>query len=125
MNRTGLIIALAIAAVVGLLFGLFPQLDLDVAAPFHDISTPADMLSAWHLYPPVMAARDIGLWIGTIVLVAPAVVALIVKLILPRRKMLITGRADRVPDRDDGARRRASWSMSRSRIIGAGRGRST
>ena len=39
-----------------------------------------------------MLARDIGLWVGT-VLVAPAVVALLIKLILPRRKLLLSGRA--------------------------------
>jgi hypothetical protein len=35
MNRTGLIIALTIAAVTGLAFGLYPQLDLMASAPFH------------------------------------------------------------------------------------------
>jgi len=28
MNRTGLLIALAVAAVVGVVFGLYPELDL-------------------------------------------------------------------------------------------------
>src|SRR5882672_9617855 len=36
MNRTGLLIALAVAVVVGLLFGLWPELDLKLAAPFFD-----------------------------------------------------------------------------------------
>src|SRR5262249_26457225 len=35
---------------------------------------------------------NIGLWIGT-VLVAPAVAALVIKLIFPRRKLLMSGRA--------------------------------
>ena len=35
MNRTGLIITLAIAAVVGLVFGLYPQLDIAIARPFY------------------------------------------------------------------------------------------
>ena len=35
MNRTGLLIALAIAAVAGLVFGLYPGLDLEVARYFH------------------------------------------------------------------------------------------
>jgi membrane-associated phospholipid phosphatase len=47
---------------------------------------------ALRIYPPLMKARDIGLWVGTI-LVAPAVASLIVKLLLPRRRMLISGRA--------------------------------
>ena len=91
MNRTGLIVALTIAAVVGLLFGLFPQLDLMIAAPFHNISHNGYVFGL-HLYPPVMAARDIGLWIGTIVVIA-AIVALAIKLILPRHKLLIPARA--------------------------------
>jgi lipid A 4'-phosphatase len=91
MNRTGLFVALAIAVVVGLLFGFFPQLDLMIAAPFHNISHNGYVFGL-HLYPPVMTARDVGLWIGTIVMTA-VLVALIVKLILPRRKLLIPARA--------------------------------
>ncbi len=34
MNRTGLLIALGIAAVTGLLFGFYPDLDLRVARYF-------------------------------------------------------------------------------------------
>ena len=92
MNRTGLLIALAIAAVAGLVFGLYPGLDLEVARYFHGFADRSHNMFALRLYPPLMKARDIGLWIGTI-LVAPAVCALIVKLLLPRRKMLISGRA--------------------------------
>jgi membrane-associated PAP2 superfamily phosphatase len=47
---------------------------------------------AFRIYPPVMMARNLGLWVGT-VLVIPAVLALLVKLILPRRKLFIPGRA--------------------------------
>ena len=36
MNRTGLAIALAIGVTVGLIFGIWPQLDLELAAPFFD-----------------------------------------------------------------------------------------
>ncbi|MFY9685293.1 MAG: phosphatase PAP2 family protein [Pseudolabrys sp.] len=92
MNRTGLLIALAIAAVAGLIFGLYPDVDLDVAQYFHAFEDPNQNMFALRLYPPLMRARDIGLWIGAI-LVAPAAGALIVKLILPRRKMLMSGRA--------------------------------
>lgn len=92
MNRTGLIVALAIAAVAGALFGIFPGLDLAVAGYFHGFVDGANNTFALRLYPPVMLARDAGLWVGTI-LVAPAVIAVVVKLILPRRKMLIPGRA--------------------------------
>ena len=34
MNRTGLVIALAVAAVVGVIFGLRPDLDLKLAVAF-------------------------------------------------------------------------------------------
>lgn len=92
MNRTGLVIALAIAVVTGVTFGLFPSLDLDVARYFQAFDDGHRNMFAWRLYWPLLRARDTGLWIGT-VLVAPAVGALIVKLLLPRRKMLIAGRA--------------------------------
>ena len=36
MNRSGLYIALALALVVGLLFGIYPELDLQLAALFYD-----------------------------------------------------------------------------------------
>ena len=92
MNRTGLIVALAIAAVAGLAFGLFPQLDLAVAGYFYQFSDSAHNMFRIRVYPPAMLARDVGLWVGT-VLIAPAVAALVVKLILPRRKLMVSGRA--------------------------------
>ncbi len=91
MNRTGLIVALAIAVVVGVAFGLYPQLDLMIAAPFHAITRGGNTFGL-HLYPPLMLARDIGLWVET-VLILPVVAALVIKLILPRRRLLISGRA--------------------------------
>ena len=36
MNRTGLLVALALALVVGLLFGIYPELDLKFASWFYD-----------------------------------------------------------------------------------------
>ena len=36
MSRTGLVISLAIAAVVGLIFGIWPDLDLKLAGLFFD-----------------------------------------------------------------------------------------
>ena len=39
MNRTGLFIALALALVIGLLFGIYPELDLKLAALFYDPAT--------------------------------------------------------------------------------------
>lgn len=92
MNRTGLIVALSIAAVVGLAFGLRPELDLAVARHFFNVIDAANNHFAWRVYPSAMLARDIGLWVGT-VLIAPAIGALLLKLILPRRRLLISGRA--------------------------------
>jgi lipid A 4'-phosphatase len=92
MNRTGLIVALAIAVIAGLLFGLFPGLDLLVAAHFHGYVDASHNTFAWRIYPPLMMARNAGLWVG-FVLVAPAIAAVIIKLIQPRRKTLVSGRA--------------------------------
>ncbi len=91
MNRTGLIIALVIAAITGLTFGFYPKLDLMISAPFYAMTSDGNNFAA-RIYPPLMLARDAGLWAGTL-LVTPAVVALLVKLILPRRKLLVSGRA--------------------------------
>src|SRR5512135_20463 len=92
MDRTGLIVALAIAVVAGLTFGLFPDLDLRVARHFYGYVDASHNVFAWRIYQPLMAARNVGLWTATI-LVAPAVAALVVKLIVPRHKMFISGRA--------------------------------
>jgi membrane-associated PAP2 superfamily phosphatase len=78
--------------VTGLLFGLYPQLDLAVARHFHDYIDPSHNAFAWRISSPLMLARNIGLWVGT-VLIAPSVAALIVKLIMPQRKMFVSGRA--------------------------------
>src|ERR1700731_1923739 len=48
MNRTGLLIALAVAVVVGLVFGIWPDLDLDLAALFFD----ADRGGFWRAFDP-------------------------------------------------------------------------
>ena len=90
MNRTGLIVALAIVA--GVVFGLYPELDLRVAQHYHDYIDKSRNAFAWRIYPPMMRARDISLWVTT-VLVLPAVVALVIKILLPRRKLLVSGRA--------------------------------
>lgn len=92
MNRTGLIVALAVAIVTGVAFGVYPDLDLRVARHFYAVEDTSHNMFAFRIYPPVMMARNLGLWVGT-VLVIPAVLALLVKLILPRRKLFIPGRA--------------------------------
>ncbi|MGB9041434.1 MAG: PAP2 family protein, partial [Pseudolabrys sp.] len=92
MNRTGLIIALTIAVVAGVAFGFYPELDLSIARYFYAFEDANHNMFAFRIYPPLMLARDVGLWIGA-VLVAPAVIALVIKLIRPQRKLLISGRA--------------------------------
>ena len=91
MNRTGLFIALAIAVVVGLVFGLYPQLDVMISAPFHDVSVNGSAFGT-RIYTPLLLARDIGLWISTAIIV-PVVAALVIKLLFPRRELLVSGRA--------------------------------
>jgi len=89
MNRTGLAIALAVAALVGIVFAVYPQFDIELAALFYNPAThtfSADR-SAWMSH-----ARDAASWLITL-LVAPAFLAILGKLILPRRRMLIAGRA--------------------------------
>lgn len=92
MNRTGLMLALIVAAVAGVVLGFYPELDLRVAQHFHDYIDKSRNAFAWRIYPPMMRARDISLWVTT-VLVLPAVVALVIKILLPRRKLLVSGRA--------------------------------
>ena len=46
MNRTGLVIALGLSLVIGLLFGIFPELDLKLAALFYDAASKSFPLKA-------------------------------------------------------------------------------
>ena len=89
MNRTGLFIALGLSLVIGLLFGIFPELDLKLAALFYDAATKSfplkqDWLAAF--------ARDAAMWVAW-ALALPALVAIVAKLVRPDRPMLIPGRA--------------------------------
>ena len=89
MHRTGLTIALAIAATVGLVFAIWPQLDLDIAALFFD----AHHGGFWRSYDPVyLFARDASTWLIALV-AAPAGLAIAMKLVRPQRRLLIPGRA--------------------------------
>jgi len=89
MNRTGLFIALAIALAVGLLFGIYPELDLKIASLFYDTTTKSFPLKLNGL---AAVARDGAMWIAWGI-AAPAIVALVVKLVRPDRPLLISGRA--------------------------------
>jgi lipid A 4'-phosphatase len=88
MNRTGLAIALAVAAVVGLAFGIRPDLDLKLAALFFD-----PVKGFWRSFDPTyLRLRDASTWLIALV-AALAVAALVVKLVRPRRPLLMPGRA--------------------------------
>ena len=89
MNRTGLFIALALALIVGLLFGIYPELDLKLAGLFYDPATKSFPLKFNRLAAIV---RDGAMWIAW-GLALPPLVALIVKLVRPDRPLLVSGRA--------------------------------
>jgi lipid A 4'-phosphatase len=89
MNRTGLLIALGLTLIIGLLFGIFPELDLKLAALFYDPATASFPLKQSWL---AAVARDGAMWIAW-ALALPALVAIVVKLVRPDRPMLIPARA--------------------------------
>jgi membrane-associated PAP2 superfamily phosphatase len=89
MNRTGLFIALGLALVTALLFGIHPELDLKLAALFYDATSKSFPLK---LNTLAAIARDGALWIAW-ALAAPAILALLAKLVRPDRPLLISGRA--------------------------------
>src|SRR5437764_2767544 len=89
MNRTGLAIALLVAAIVGGVFAAYPQLDIAISRVFFN--------EAYRVFPVQYSLvarhlRDVFSYIVA-ALVAPAFVAIALKLLLPRRRMLIAGRA--------------------------------
>ncbi|MFL6797265.1 MAG: phosphatase PAP2 family protein [Xanthobacteraceae bacterium] len=89
MNRTGLMIALAVAVVVGVVFGLWPELDLRLVAPFFD----ADHGGFWRSYDPLyLRLRDGVTWLIAL-LALPGFVALGLKLLRPGQRALIPARA--------------------------------
>jgi len=89
MTRTGLLIALAIAVMVGLVFGIDPALDLKIETAFFDTHGYGFWILADRTW---VAARTWGFWLA-VAIATPAFVALIWKLLQPRRKLLIPGRA--------------------------------
>ena len=88
MNRTGLCIALAVAVVVGTVFAIWPGLDLALSGVFYDAANHRWRVLDW----PSGIVRDMAAWLIALI-VAPAFIALIAKLVLPRRPMLLPSRA--------------------------------
>ena len=89
MNRTGLFVALSLALVIGLVFGIFPELDLKLASLFYDAQTRSFPLKLNWL---AQVARDGAMWIAWGI-ATPAIAALIIKLVRPDRPLLMSGRA--------------------------------
>ena len=89
MNRNGLLIALAIAAAVGLVFGMRPDFDLAVSALFFDPDQKAFPLRS---AASVRIIRDVAEWI-LILLIAPVLIALLIKLLRLRAPIPASGRA--------------------------------
>lgn len=87
MNRTGLIVALAVAGLVGLAFGLYPALDLKVAKLFFNSTT-----NTYAVRQMLVPVRESAMWLIALI-VAPAVIALLLKLIWPHKRMLLPARA--------------------------------
>jgi membrane-associated PAP2 superfamily phosphatase len=88
MNRTGLFIALGLFLVVGILFGLYPELDLKLAAAFYDAATKNFPLK---LNAVAAFARDAAMWIAW-ACVLPSIGALVWKAIRPDRPLLVKAR---------------------------------
>jgi len=88
MNRTGLLIALGLLAAIAVVFGVWPGLDLKLAALFYNPATKAFPASS---LPGAQFVRNAAMWIAW-GFAAPSIVALIVKLIWPNRPLLVKGR---------------------------------
>ena len=87
MGRTGLIIVLSIAAAAGLILGFFPQIDLWVAQVFYE-AIDTDQVTAPRIFLTATILRKIG-YGAELLLAALPIIALVIKVILPRRKILM------------------------------------
>lgn len=88
MNRTGLFIALGLAALSMLIFALFPGLDLALARLFFDAETGT---FPWQANGFAAFLRDGAMWLSWAI-AAPSIVAVVVKLIWPNKPLLVKGR---------------------------------
>lgn len=89
MNRTGLRVALSAALVIGLIFGLFPGLDLWLAGLFYDVGQRA---FPWKAARGAEFFRDAAMWLAWAFAV-PSIAALVFKLLAPRREIFMSARA--------------------------------
>jgi lipid A 4'-phosphatase len=88
MNRAGLLIALALSFVFVVLYLIWPELDMRIAAAFYDAVTRTFPLRTDLI---AMILRETAMIIAWAIC-APAIVALLVKLVRPDRPMLLRGR---------------------------------
>jgi lipid A 4'-phosphatase len=89
MNRTGLLIAIGVGIVAGLILGLFPNIDLALSRRFFDPATKAFLLAR---DDTALAVRETLVYVITAI-AALAFIALAIKVAFPRRPMLVPGRA--------------------------------
>ncbi len=89
MNRTGLLVALAVAVVVGLVFAIDPRLDLQISALFFD---PVTKSFGGSYQPAMTRAREVAEWLITAI-AALAFVSLAGKLLWPRGRLPLRGGA--------------------------------
>jgi membrane-associated phospholipid phosphatase len=89
MNRVGLFVALSVALIAGIAFGVFPQIDLWLAHLFYNPGSRTFLLSPVGI---AQVVRRAAMWIAW-AFTAPAIVTLIVKFIRPEKPLLISGRA--------------------------------
>ena len=88
MNRAGLIFALSLSLAFVILFLIFPELDLRIGGAFYDQLTKTFPLRSQLV---AMIARETAMIIAWAIC-APAIVALLIKLVRPDRPMLLRGR---------------------------------
>ena len=88
MNRTGLVIALGLALVIGIVFGIHPEYDLRLAALFYDPAAKTFPLKSDAL---ASFARNAAMWVAW-AFALPAIVALVVKMFRPDRPLMMSGR---------------------------------
>src|ERR1043165_5597728 len=89
MNRTGLVIALGVGVCAGAVFALFPQLGIAISRLFFN-----DSHRVFPIQYSLLARnlRDLFTYVIA-ALAAPAFIAVAIKLVMPRRPMLISARA--------------------------------
>ena len=95
MNRTGLLVVLAIGAAIGVIFAAFPELDLKITALFFEPRSRWFALTYYmfvdgHMW--LLRLRDATMWIVAALALAP-VAALILKLLRPTKPMLMSPRS--------------------------------